>query len=341
MKPQINALTATRAVAALMVFIHHFGGNVFPFNLCPSVFHSGNVAVSYFFVLSGFVLFISYGDKGIGYREYMKRRIGRIVPIYLFALVLSIGVAFCFYHYTMSGLTIKQIVFSALFLQAFIPGYPLCLNGPGWTISVEMFFYFLFPLLLSFQKKKFVPFLVLTIVLYIVSQALHLYYYPIRWSGSNSIVDTVFYNPIIHINQFMTGMVGAHLFFRRQDANKKNVLLPLLLFIVIILLVAYKPDNISYQVGLIAPVFVLFIVSVAVNNPKFLNIRPLVFLGEISYGIYILQQPVHQYFEILNNSYFHMGGLFLFYFSLFFLIVCSSVTYYLLELPLRRRIAAI
>ncbi len=59
----------------------------------------------------------------------------------------------------------------------------------------------------------------------------------------------------------MIGMVGAYLFSRRRDANKKYGSLPLLLSIVIILLIAYKPDNVSYQVGLIAPVFVLFIVS--------------------------------------------------------------------------------
>ena len=140
MKYRVNALTATRAVAALMVVIHHFGGSVFPFNKLPAIFRNGNIAVSYFFVLSGFVLFISYYRQQPAYGNYIKRRIGRIVPVYLLALLLSISLAFGFDHYTLSGESVKQVVFSTLLLQAFIPSYPLTLNGPGWTISVEMFF---------------------------------------------------------------------------------------------------------------------------------------------------------------------------------------------------------
>src|ERR1035437_10821131 len=95
---QINSLTATRAIAAIMVFIHHFGRDIFPFNRCPSVFTSGNIAVGYFFMLSGFVLYITYYLKDISFGDYIKKRISRIVPIYEIALLLTIFFAVYFYN---------------------------------------------------------------------------------------------------------------------------------------------------------------------------------------------------------------------------------------------------
>ena len=340
-KTRLNALTATRAVAALMVFIHHFGGGVFPFNKAPVFFHSGNVAVSYFFVLSGFVLYISYHYSAISYRQYIARRIGRIAPVYLLALAMSIGVAVAFHSYAINSKSVKEIVFSALFLQAFIPSYPLVLNGPAWTISVEMFFYALFPALLLLQKKQIKRFIALTATLYVISQTVHLYYYPIRWTTSNRIMDIVYFNPVIHISQFLIGMIGGYLFSRINENTPKYKLAPLLLFVVIVLLIAFKPDNISYQTGLIAPVFMLFILTTAMNNPRLLNVRVFVFAGEISYGIYILQQPVHQYLEVLNTRHMHLSPSCFFYCSLGVLLLFSACTYYLFELPLRRLIAAL
>src|SRR5436190_9360336 len=115
MKPQINALTATRAFAAIMVFIHHYGYNLFPFSLCEKLFHSGNIAVSYFFVLSGFVLYISYREKDISYLDYLKRRVARIAPVYWLALALFVMFSFWFSGYVLTGNLVKQIAYSALF----------------------------------------------------------------------------------------------------------------------------------------------------------------------------------------------------------------------------------
>src|SRR4051812_17074411 len=96
---QIDSLTSTRAVAAIMVFIHHFGREIFPFSKWPKVFSSGNLAVSYFFVLSGFVLYIGYHGKNFSYGDFLKRRIARIVPIYEIALFLAVFFAVRYHNY--------------------------------------------------------------------------------------------------------------------------------------------------------------------------------------------------------------------------------------------------
>jgi peptidoglycan/LPS O-acetylase OafA/YrhL len=338
MRSQIKALTATRAIAAIMVVIHHFGANIYPFNRFPNVFHIGDIAVSYFFVLSGFVLYISYNGAAVDYGKYLNRRIGRIVPIYLFALLLFVVVALCYYDYVLSAKAMKEILLSATFLQAYISSYPLVLNSPAWTISVEMFFYLLFPLFLLLLSKHVRVFVILTIVLSVLSQYFHLKYYPVRWSLPDSIADTVFFNPLMHINQFLIGMIGGYLYSKVQKDSGRYGWLSTGLFAIIFLLIASRPQHISYQVGLIAPVFMLFILSMAISNPRWLNFKGFVFLGEISYGIYILQFPVYKLLSALNLRYLHVAEPYFFCTALVVLILTASVTYYIIEKPLRTAI---
>ncbi len=338
---QINALTATRAVAALLVFIHHFGTDVFPFSLAPYFFGSGNIAVGYFFVLSGFVLYISYTGKDFSYGNYLSKRIGRIVPIYEIALLLAVYDGVAFFNYNLhSAQSVKEILYSAFFVHAFIPSYPLVLNGPGWTISIEMFFYVLFPLLLVLQNKNIRIFIVLTILLFIASQYFHLKYYPQRRALDDNIVDTVFFNPVIHLSQFLLGMIGGYIYNARKNFARLPGWLPSVLFVVIVLLIAYRPENISYHTGLIAPLFMLLIIGIAINQPRMLGVKPFVYLGEISYGIYILQQPVYKYFDAINKAHWHMPKQYFFWLALALLLLIASATYYTIEMPLRKKIGS-
>ena len=139
----------------------------------------------------------------------------------------------------------------------------------------------------------------------------------------------------------MIGMIGGYLFNKIKNTAPKYRVLPVALFVIILLLVIYKPERLSYLAGLIAPLFMLFIVTVAINNPRFLNLLPIVFVGEISYGIYILQQPVYRLLDVINTQHIHLPKVYFFYSSLGILILFATTTYYLLELPLRRKIGAL
>lgn len=342
MKQTINALTSTRFFAAIMVVIHHFGQEVYPFNKAQKFFHSGNVAVSYFFVLSGFVLCLSYGTQPVSYGEYIKRRIARIAPLYWGALLAFILIAAGFYKYEFNTRGWTEIALSVPFLQAYVPTYPLVLNSPAWSISVEMLFYILFPFLLLLQKKSIRIFTILALVCYAVSQYFHLIYFPIRWGINDNIFDTVFYSPEVHLNQFLFGMLGGYLFSRLQNRALMLKWFTFPVFLLIILLIAFRPENsIGYQVGLLAPVFMLFVLCLAIADPAWLGYRPLVFLGEISYGVYILQFPVYKLLDPLNKQYFHMPVQYLFFVSMVTLILVAALSYLYFERPLRRKINAL
>jgi peptidoglycan/LPS O-acetylase OafA/YrhL len=338
MKQQVNSLTATRAVAAIMVVIHHFGYGVFPFSLFPGFFHSGNIAISYFFVLSGFVLYLSYENKKISYPDYVKRRIGRIVPVYMLALLLFIIVAFAYYDYRASSNLIKQIIYCAFMIQAYFPQYALALNSPSWTISVEMLFYLLFPLFLLIQKKAIKLFVTATVLLFISSQVVHIWYYNGGVRLSEQMEGLAFYLPFIHISQFLMGMIAG---YNMKAGLPRHRYMPLFLFALIILAIAFRPAGISYHVGLLDPLFMYFILSVAINDPRFLNSKPFVFLGEISYGIYILQWPVYKFLDAVNSRRFHIPHQYFFFISLIILVLSAAASYVFLEKPLRNKINSI
>ena len=335
-KTQIGALTSTRAIAAILVVIHHYGCGIFPFNVSTNIFHSGNVAVSYFFVLSGFVLYIAHCDKPIDYFHYLKRRAARIFPLYYFAMLFTV---FAIWQGYQLPANIKQQVFySSLFIQSYVPSYPLCLNSPAWSISVEMFFYLLFPFLLTLLQKKIKIFTLFCVLFFVVSQWLHLKYFPQRYSLSDNIVDPVFFSPMIHVSQFMIGMTGGYLFKRTQNKPPLPGFYPPLIFAAILLIIAFRPVNISYQVGLVAPLFALLIIAIARSSPVILKLPFFVFLGEISYGIYILQFPVFSYLCTLNGKYHFIASEKFFYPELLCLLVVTIALHYMIERPLRKLI---
>ena len=62
---RIEQLTFIRFVAAISVVIHHFGLHIFPFNtsILLKIFKQGDLGVSFFFFLSGFVMIVAYHKK--------------------------------------------------------------------------------------------------------------------------------------------------------------------------------------------------------------------------------------------------------------------------------------
>lgn len=338
MKVRIDALTSTRAFAALVVFVFHFGRYVEPLRRALWFFNNGNIAVSYFFVLSGFVLYIAHDKEELRYGSFMKKRLARIAPVYLLALVMYMCVSFFVKGGSVTGDTYKQLAASALFVQAYIPQYALQLNSPAWSLSVEMFFYLLFPFFLFFIRKDSKLFLIFAVVLFVVTQAVFFTFFG-RNAGDQVNWCFFMYNPVMHLSQFLLGMAGGHFFMGR--AARTHYLVPLSLFFVMVVLLTFRPPWLYYDVGLLAPLFLAFIVSVAFSSPAFLRIRPLVFLGEISYGIYILQMPVWDFSNWLNDKYWKIPEQPFFFIALSFLILFAALVYYLFEKPTRKLILSI
>lgn len=328
-KINIDSLTATRAFAALLVVIFHFANINTGISYIDRFFKNGNLAVSYFFVLSGYIMYLSYVDNYRGYKNFIQRRVARIVPLYWVALI---PVTFLTVYSSIKGFPPTfnlglAFLNNATFTQLYSEKYLYTLNTPGWSLCVEMFFYLLFPFFLKFQKARINLFIGVTIFTYISSAIIHNVL--IKHSSWQLFANG---SPLLHLNQFLIGMLAAQFF--RSKVLKNYAYLSIISLMAILLFMSCD-WGLSAKDGLLAPVFVIFIGSIAAWNPSFLKIRLWVFLGEISYGIYILQKPVHIYFNLIyvkfsNNQ---VAGFIIY---VFVLIAVSILLFYMVEIPCKR-----
>src|SRR5512138_2720985 len=142
----LRQLTFLRFLAAFGVVVYHFGRGAPSLSWASSIWNVANSAVAFFFFLSGFILTSVYAPRGrVSLGEFFVARAARILPLYLVALAGATVFA------ASSGeLRLDELALSLTLLQSWIPGYSQVLNTPGWSLSVEVFFYILFPFVLPF-----------------------------------------------------------------------------------------------------------------------------------------------------------------------------------------------
>jgi peptidoglycan/LPS O-acetylase OafA/YrhL len=139
------ALTSLRALAALLVFLHHFPP-ADPTGVLATLAREGHVGVTVFFVLSGFLITARYRQAfaagGIGLSDYFRKRVARIVPLYWAVLAASIALS----PAREGGWTAH--VPEWLLLQGFLsPGVESLAVPTSWTLTLEECFYAAAPLL--------------------------------------------------------------------------------------------------------------------------------------------------------------------------------------------------
>jgi peptidoglycan/LPS O-acetylase OafA/YrhL len=140
----IDSLTGLRAIAASMVFFHHFNPfhkNSFAFGIVNE-FHIG---VTIFFVLSGFLIGLRYSDKNVNVKKYFVNRFARIYPIFFIFTILT------FLVFPPSGF--MEVLLNITLLKGFFNEYKFTGIPQGWTLTVEECFY-AFALILFFLIKR-------------------------------------------------------------------------------------------------------------------------------------------------------------------------------------------
>jgi peptidoglycan/LPS O-acetylase OafA/YrhL len=338
---KIEQLTFFRFLAASIVVIFHYGREF----AGSSVFWSaGPEMVTFFFVLSGFVMIMSYSDKDMNISSYWWARISRIMPVYLFALTLIV-IAFYFSNMEIS---IISLILNIFLLQSwFPPHHPTSLNTPGWSMSVEAFFYFLFPFILSLSRRiSPLKFLTCAIVFWMLTQsAITLFYYFGFYKGIYSTShEYIHYFPLSHLCSFLIGIAGGKVFVGLKKINNySSFVFPAAMasFVFLVISNQWRISNFigltfAYGASFHAPMFLLFIISFSLCQSKLMNLLKwnfLVLLGNSSYSMYMLQKPVHAAFLKYFSSKIklHPYHDFIIYFIV--LTVVSAAIYLLFEKP--------
>jgi len=333
-------LTFLRFVAASVVVAFHFGWNVESLAWGNALWHRANAMVSFFFVLSGFILAHVYAARRFRAADFYVARIARVLPVYLIALFLVV-----LFEPRQDPVPTWWVWISALLIQSWWIGYSQILNIPGWSLSDELSYYLLFPMLLRWISRLRTSVVLATAAAaWALNITLHWILFP--WTDPVQhpyLRDFTYYSPVTHLATFVVGIAGG-IVFHRANRQLGHWAIPLMLGSGAALLGAvWLPDaQIHYlHQGLLAPLFVLFLWGFG-SRPDLLVARvlrwtPLVMLGEASYGVYILQLPLrYVYLHLVGQSRLSPDAYFWLYYAL--LVLASVLTLKWVDAPLRRAI---
>ena len=343
---KIEQLTFTRFIAAISIVVYHFAIGLFPFRLdgVSFLFKQANLGVSFFFILSGFVMIIAYGGKGkvpIDPRKFYLSRLARIYPAYLLALMILLVYMFV-RRWSFTG---TELFLGLFVLQTWIPAYALSLNAPGWSLVVEFFFYALYPLLFNriYVKTGINKLIVPILVVWIGTQVFFniMINSPFYQGVQSNSHNLLYYFPLMHLNEFLIGNLGGLVLLKlnnKRDGYYTGLLLAMAAIIVILL---RFPLPWSYHDGLLAVVFVPFLIVLSKDRgiiSRIFSFKPLIFLGDISYGVYIFQVPVYYWTKGMLRVAGISNPYAIFYLYLIFLIGISGLSYEFIETPIRNRV---
>ncbi len=348
-KRQLQLLTAMRFVAASIVVLFHFGRSV---TGGDGVLASGPQMVTFFFVLSGFVMYLAHHDRPCTIRSYYGARARRILPVYFLALLLSVGV-----QSVQGRIDTASVLLGAALLQAWVPTVPQLTNPPGWSISVEFFFYFLFPLLCRAVQNSPPPLLRVVILVFaswVATQSGVSFLLGVGYAKDfpSAEHDYLHFFPLFHLCSFLLGISGAMVYMKLCSINYEEAAFRFFSSLAVFVsgvLVFVVLDNLHFVSGfygrplltggsLLAPVFLLLIFSCACFESSWQGIRlpqPLLLLGEASFALYILQEPVYAIYKYLSGGFFSDSRVgFMAFFAL--LVWLSLIVHRYFEQPIQR-----
>ncbi|MFC7897503.1 acyltransferase family protein [Streptomyces sp. NPDC057381] len=155
---RLPTLTGLRFPAAFLVFLFHAALPLSEMRILADdgvadwfytfAAQSGGLGVTFFFVLSGFILTWSARD-GDPARAFWRRRYAKIVPVYLVSWFLALLLV------DLSATEVWQAVVTLFMVQSWVPDLStnFAVNNPGWSLSTEAFFYLCFPALYPAVKR--------------------------------------------------------------------------------------------------------------------------------------------------------------------------------------------
>jgi peptidoglycan/LPS O-acetylase OafA/YrhL len=315
-KRRISALTSLRFFAASMIVFDHATAHDHGW-IRDVPYYQG---VTFFFVLSGFILTYSYPvlaeKKDV--LNFWLARFARIWPAYFFSLIWAIVLVPGWLTMLVTPYGAFRTALSIVGLQAWIPQmeyffYP---NAVGWSLSVEAFFYLLFPFLIrELRAGRYWTLLLCcipTCLVLVTATASNLTLY--AKSTTDVDIDALIYIfPLTRLPEFLLGMAAAWSLRQPSGERSNFVIATLIEFVVVTAVLAqYLVGPTWYETGLpshvfpasvylwlersgSAPLYALLICVMAREQGLLsclLRFRPLVLGGEISYALYLLHQPL-------------------------------------------------
>lgn len=292
----LKSIHYTRGFAALLVVMFHFSfmyiGKVEPFN---TAFLNGGFGVDLFFLISGFIISYVTAKKGHVVSFFLKRFF-RIYPLFLFILIIS-SIFLVRYNVHPLWTMIKSGMFILQDYNKPAPEFDFNFIGPAWTLSYEIWFYFVFGIAMMINHKHRV--LIASVILlaqvfllqltFTGSVSLNSSY--VAALGDSSYADHAlkFFSTSLHL-EFLLGMWLCEAFIRDWMKVRNAIAGPLIVLLLSLSGWLYFSELV-YGSGLTKfylialPLFIAIIIYE--SNFKILSSRIMTFFGDISFSIYI------------------------------------------------------
>lgn len=308
---QLDSLTSLRFFAAAMVVVYHTLGTIWwPSDSLGTL--RLNQGVSFFFVLSGFVLHLNYRRaleaRELSYRDFMLRRWFRLWPTHVAALLLVVALApaisFSAIFSEFTAWEIFEIVFMLHSLDPDIAIY-YAINGPAWSISTEFLFYLTLPLLTALALRS--PLLMLGGCVVWLSGYLMLT--ASLSLDENQLTGFIYISPFSRLLEFAFGVFICEQWVRSgssgRSLDRRIATLAEVTCIAVVagaMLATQPAADVASQlsgrtlgryveVAFAGPAFGLLIFVFAFQRGRIsqlLSLRPFVLLGEISFALYLV-----------------------------------------------------
>jgi peptidoglycan/LPS O-acetylase OafA/YrhL len=285
---RIDAIDALRGIAASSVVLQHvYGIRHLPVDDWIRWLVGQGLGVPLFFAVSAFCLYCANerhrGDDGSALAFYI-RRFFRIAPLYYFMLVIFIlflKAAKRPDFLPMLGLSVSFTY--NFFVTAQQPG----IVWASWTISIEMAFYALFPLICACVRSLWRA-AVLMVLLMILAETILYTAQLSRGGGSYYFLSFFWFLPF-----FGAGIVAYQALVALQDHARAPLIGGACLTAALALIVAYRADLFGdYRDHPVALAAGLAVVGLVLCPFRVLVNRTTIFLGRISYSMYLVHAPL-------------------------------------------------
>lgn len=331
---RIEQLTGLRFFAALLVFASHSNWSASA-EFYQRIFKEGYVGVSFFFMLSGFVLSTSYKNKisngVISFKKYSFLRIARLTPLH-FATAFPF-IALAFYK---GDIDFTSLLLNLTYLQSFIPSSNIyfSFNAPSWSLSNEMFFYIcFFPLAIISIKNLYLStlsllFIVITSAIIVNNTIGNDIIY-----GNSSFAHWLFYIfPAFRILEFLVGMIIYNVWSKGIRLHRCFIPISYIALLAFMYCAIKIPEPFRMSLYYL-PVVALFLFSHLTDSSninRFYSTRIMVLLGNASFAFYLIHQPLINIFRHKLSS-FNLSDIALFSVSLLCISIASIIVYELYE----------
>lgn len=340
---RLDQLTGLRFIAALLVFVSHVPWPSAP-DWLQTMLAQGFVGVSFFFVLSGFVLSHSYASRitcgDMTYTRFMALRLARLSPLHL-----ATALPYVLVGIWRNTLTAPVALLNLSFLQSWVPDstYYFSLNAPSWSLSNEMFFYLcFFPLCFVAAPRRWL----LTALLALTVAACAAYavanYNSVILVGDRTVGHWVFYIfPGFRLLEFLAGMALYDLW--RRGLRLPGPALPMAWVLLFVAMVLADRIHEAFRMSLFfLPVVTLLLWVHLDRSPplcRALSGRGMVLLGEASFAFYMIHQPAIRICNRLVGELPHrdlcVGAA-----ALALSVIASLLLFFYFERPAERRLKA-